>query len=268
MKHLLLCLLALGTAAVFTACDDDDDNNGSGNTTKDGKRMVSKITTTYKAYPEDKDEMTFTYDKDGRITAIKGTATYLSEDKQKKCTDTDDYTYTVTGKTLKVTNTYVDGETGEDSGTFGGTFTLNDDGFVISGEETDIDNDKYVYTFTYSENYLAKIEYTRNGGAEQPIIYSRTNGDITERGHTYTYYDEENKANFDFANLDHVLGVDESYLGLTGYLGKQNKHLVKTIKRGMDLEETFTYKFDKDGYVTEFTSTSQDGEFTYQISYK
>lgn len=268
MKHLLLCLLALGTAAVFTACDDDDDNNGSGNTTKDGKRMVSKITTTYKAYPEDKDEMTFTYDKDGRITAIKGTGTYLSKDKEKKCTDTDDYTYTVTGKTLKVTNAYVDGETGEDSSTSEGTFTLNDDGFVISGEETDSDDDKYVYTNTYSDNYLTQIKYTINGGAEQQIVYSRTNGDITKGVHVYTYYDEENKANIDFANLDHTLGIDDFFLGLTGYLGKQNKHLVKTIKRGMDSEETFTYKFDKDGYVTEFTSISEDGEFTYQISYK
>lgn len=268
MKHLLLCLLALGTAAVFTACDDDDDNNGSGNTTKDGKRLVSKITTTYKAYPEDKDEMTFTYDKDGRITAIKGTATYLSEDSSKKCTDTDDYTYSVSGKTLTVVNTYIDGEDGELTGTYGGTFTLNDDGFVISGEETDIDNDKLVYTNTYSDNYLTQIEYTRNNEAKQKIAYSRTNGDITKGVHTYTYYDEENKANIDFANLDHALGIDQSFLGLTGYLGKQNKHLVKTIKRGMDLEETFTYKFDKDGYVTEFTSTSQDGEFTYQISYK
>lgn len=265
MKHLMLCLLALSFSAVFTACDKDDDGNGPA-FSKDGKRLVKKITMTDEKQSDEKDELTFSYDGNGKITVIEYTSTYISEEKETKCTDIDRYTYSVSGKTLKVVNTYTDGEDSEYSGTYGGTFTLNDDGLVISGEETDSDDDKFVYTNTYSNDlYLTQIEYTRNGGAKEYINYTRSNGDITKGvyNRTYTYCDEENKANIDFAGIDSfMLGYDRSNLGLTGYLGKQNKHLLKATQG-----ETYTYKFDKEGYVTEFTVTSTDGTLTYQISY-
>lgn len=265
MKHLMLCLLALGFSAVFTACDKDDDGNGPA-FSKDGKRLVKKITMTYGNYPDELDELTFSYDADGRITVTEYTLAYISEEKKKKCTDINRYTYSVSGKTLKVVHTYTDGDDGKYSGTYGGTFTLNDDGLVISGEETDSDDDKFVYTNTYSDDlYLTQIEYTRNGGPKQYINYTRSNGDITKGiyDENYTYCDEENKANIDFAGIDSfMLGYDRSNLGITGYLGKQNKHLLKTVDG-----ETYTYKFDKEGYVTEFTVTSEDGPLNYRISY-
>lgn len=259
----LLALLVMNV--VFPACSDDDDKGPAFNA--EGKRLVSKITGGSQIYTDEKDEISFHYNGDGQITAIEWKLAYFSEELNKKCTDSEYATFSVDGRKLRVVRKYEDGEFPEDSGTYTGDFILNEDGYMESGNETDEDDDKFIYKCYYENNHLDKFEYTRNGKTEgRPIDYTWNNGDISKGVYngTYTYYENVNKANIDFCEatqMEFMLGYDRSYLGLAGFLGKNNKHL---LKRG---DDSYSYKYDNEGYVVEITIGSDDDGYVYKVSY-
>lgn len=267
LSQMTTCLTIIFCMAVtFTACNKDDDNNGP-TFSKNGKRLVSKITMTSEEYPDEKDEVFFSYNGDGEITAIEYKSYYTSEETGKKCIDSDLYTYSVSGKTLTVVNKYEDGESDKYSGTYGGTFTLNEDGLVVSGKETDSDEDDFVYTCHYNDDrYLTTMEYTRNDRPKEYINYTWDNGDIIKGVYNYIYYEDVNKANIEFFELESfMLGYDQSFLGMAGYLGKKNKHLLK--KESSESKREVTYDIDNDGYVKMFSITSWGDIYNYQVSY-
>lgn len=267
MKYLVLCITALVFSLTFTSCSDDDDEPI---VSQNGKRLVSKIKFNYSNDEDDgQGEYIFSYDKSGKITAMEIKYSYLSEETHKRCTDVERYTYSVSGNKLTVQCVYEDGEYPEYNGIYGGTFMLNDNGFVISGEEIDEDEDEFTYTCYYDdEDHLSRMEYTRNG-YEGIINYIWNDGDISRGidGSQNTYYEEENKANIEFLGLDKwLLGYDRSYLGSIGYLGKMNKHLCKTHKEDGEVGK-YTYSFDH-GYVTKITVEHEEYMSYYEIEYK
>ncbi len=266
MKYLMLCATALIFSFIFTSCSDDDDEP---KVSPDGKRLVSKIKFNYANNDEEGNgEFLFSYDKSGKITAIEKKCSYLLEETHERYTEIERYTYSVSGNELTVKYVYEDEEYPEYNGTYGGTFTLNDKGFVVSGEEIDSDEDEFTYTCYYDdEDYLTKMECTRNGRRDEITNYIWEDGDIVRGiyGDRPTYYEEENKANIEFAGFlgGWMLGYDRSYLGSIGYLGKMNKHLCKTI----DENEKCTYSFD-DGYVTKVIIENGGDRDYYEIEYK
>lgn len=265
MKYLMLCATALIFSLTFTSCSDDDDEP---NLSPDGKRLVSKIKFNYDNDDEDSNgEFLFSYDKSGKITAMEIKYRYFSEETHKRYTETERYTYSVSNNKLTVKCVYEDEEDPEYNGTYGGTFTLNDKGFVVSGEEIDSDEDEFTYTCYYDkEDYLTKMECTRNGRQDEITNYIWDDGDIVRGiyGDRSTYYEEENKANIEFAGLlgAWMLGYDRSYLGSVGYLGKMNKHLCKTTDN-----DKYTYSFE-DGYVTKIIVENGEDREYYEIEYK
>lgn len=270
MKYLMLCVTTLIFSLTFTSCSDDDDES---NVSPEGKRLVNKIKYHWSDDEEEtRGEFLFSYDKSGKISAIeiKDYYNYIF-DKTQAYAEIWQYTYSVSGDKLTVKCVYKDEECPEYNGTYGGTFILNDKGFVVSGEEVDSDEDEFTYTCYYNnEDYLTKMECTRNGGRDEITNYVWDDDDIVRGiyGGRYTYYTEENKANIEFAGLiggDWMLGYDRSYLGSVGYLGKMNKHLCKTDSNG----NQYTYSFDGDGNVTKITVDSDGGNREYyEIEYK
>lgn len=242
---------------IFTACKDDDDNRPA--FAPDGKRLVRSIVGICEKFPDEKFECVFSYNSDGRIVGIERKYTYMSEDLNKKCTDTEQVTFSVSGKELTVVTNYTDGEYAKYSGTFTGKFVLNEDGYMESGEEVDEDEDAFTYKCYYDDiRHLEKLDYTRNGRNEGPVYFTWNNGNLVKGvyGNTYTYWDKENKANIDFSEVYQdiwVLGYDRSNLGLVGYLGIKSKQLMKS---GDD--HSFTYEYDSEGYVTKFTESEDD----------
>ncbi len=68
-------------------------------------------------------------------------------------TDTEAYTYAVSGKRLVISFVYKDSEYPQDNEYMEGVFTLNDDGFVVSGEITDEYEDApYAYQCFYNND--------------------------------------------------------------------------------------------------------------------
>jgi len=267
MKYFMLCITALIFSFAFTSCSDEDDGP---NLSPDGKRLVSKIKFNYDNDEDSNGEFLFSYDKSGKITAMEIKYSYLSEETHKRYSEVERYTYSVSGNKLTVKYVYEDEEYPEYNGTYGGTFTLNDKGFVVSGEEIDSDEDEFTYTCYYDdEDYLTKMECTRNGRRDEITNYIWDDGDIVRGiyGDRSTYYEEENKANIEFAGLlgTWMLGYDRSYLGSVGYLGKMNKHLCKT--NNSDGINKYTYSFD-DGYVTKITVENGGDMDYYEIEYK
>lgn len=255
----------------FTACSKDDDDNGPA-FAPDGKRLVKSIIgTSVGEYSNERRDYFFSYNGDGQITVFESKWTYMSDELDKECTDTERVTYSVSGKNLTVVTNYVDGEDSEYSDTYTGKFILNGDGYVESGEEIDVDEDEFTYKYYYDNTrHLEKLDYTRNGRNEGPIyfIWEKENLVKGVYNRTYTYFDKENKGNIDLADLCGeiwVLGFDRSYLGMVEYLGKRSKYLMKSTG-----EINFTYEYDSEGYVTKVTVVDKDvndSVYVYQINY-
>ena len=265
-----LFYLITGLFLGFTleSCSDDDDKGAAFN--PEGKRLVEKIIYTEDNDSENKGEITFSYDGEGRLTAFNRIETY--KENNKKYTYSEQVAFTVSGNKLTVVQKILDSEYPEDAGAYTGVFTLNEDGYVVSGQEKDIDEDAFVYECQYDDSrHLVKMEYTRNGREETPIKYTWENGNIVKGVYqrTYTYFDKENKSNLDFTEvtgMEFMLGYDRSYLGLAGYLGKTNKDLLKSSD-----SYSYSYDYDEDGYVVTFRMTSNDkygGTNVYKVSYK
>lgn len=257
----ILALLAM--IVVFSACSDDDDNGPAFNA--EGKRLVSRINGQDPNDPDDTEEVSFKYNGDGQITAIDWKYEYYSDEKDRKCTDKEYITFSVSGNKLKVVDKYEDGENSDNNDTYIGNFILNEQEYVESGDD-EWDGDKHSYEFIYEGDYLKKETYTENGRNTRIINYIWEDGDLLSA--TYqskpTYTNKINKANIDFVELENdLLGYNYSYLELTDFLGKHNKHLVKSIDGA-----TYIYEYDDEGYVIKFTvKYSQSDSYVYKVSY-
>lgn len=251
------CLFVfLSLVCVFSSCKDDD-GNGPAFDSK-GKRLVKEIIWTS---VDDSEKFTFSYNGEGQLTRL---AISSMEGEEYE----DITTFSVKNNILTAKWDLKDEDEPETSV---GTFILNEDGYVVSGTEVeDYDRkDTLKYTCEYdTDRFLTKMSEKKSDRISTDYYTHNAQGDYTKatRG-SYTYYeDKENKANIDFYEIhDSVLGNDSFYLGLAGYLGKTNKHLVKSTSGSGG--STITYKFDDEGYVIEFIVKDYGEDEVYKVSY-
>lgn len=255
-------LLALVTVGVtFSACSDDDDDNGPAFNPQ-GKRLVSRIYGENPDDPDDTEDVSFKYNGEGEITTIDWKSSFYSDDLDRKCAIKEHFTFSVSGSKLKIVHKYEDEEDPSANSTDNGEFLLNEDGYIESGEET-FDDSEFTYEFTYDGDYLAKEVYKEDDRYSRSIYYNWDNGDIVSGNYSPSYYDKVNKANIDFGDMEYtLLGNTCSYLEFTGFLGRHNKHLVKSIS-----STTFKYEYDDEGYVTKFTTKEGGFTYVYKVSY-
>ncbi|MDH8701403.1 hypothetical protein M2138_000744 [Dysgonomonadaceae bacterium PH5-43] len=106
------------------------------------------------------------------------------------------------------------------------------------------------------------IEMTYSGGNRTSVVV--TSSDSGETKYRITYSEYENKSKLDFFE-DDMGEYIEGFVG--GFMGKASKNLVSKVERIYDYgyKETihFSYEFDEDGYVTEWT----EGYTTYYVTY-
>ena len=269
-----VCVLFMACIAmVFVSCSDDDDGDNGGIIGNKG-RLVSKITEVddegiYYSYA-------YEYDKQGRLTKE-----FSSSNEEYGSEYTTTYTYTDKIVTEQIYDK--DGDIEEIL-----IYALNDNGHISSeksyyekDKNGNIDMTKPAYTSFY--HYDNNNQLIRESG-EDNFTFSWNNGNIvtweSQGGsgdtwkNTFTYTKYENKSNLD---LGFEVNIGNLYV---------SKYLVEkdSFKRNGEseydrnsAETTYTYKFDKDGYVIEITCNKKnyraDGSLedeytsTYTIEY-
>lgn len=133
-------------------------------------------------------------------------------------------------------------------------------------------NEEDVYTYHYSDSYLVKI-------GEDYADFEYTAGNLTKYNGYWKY-------EITYTNIPDKLGLnvfEPSYtneyiqvypnnpLYQSGYTGKRSKNLIKTIKSNyssLDGDYTYSYKLDKDGYVTEMVENDSYRDNTYKFYYE
>lgn len=263
MKKIFMLLVACA-AMWCVSCSDDDDNGTplGGNT----GRLVSKIIDAN----DDGSEYihTYEYDKQGRLTKE-----LLISDKQGES-----YTTTYTYKDKICTAQVFDDEELDEII----IYEFNDKGSISSeksynASNGNIDMTKPAYTSFY--HYDNNNQLIRESGAgNYTFIWNNGNivtwksqggsGDTWEE--TLTYTQHENKAKL---NIDCEIGIGNLYV--SKYLVE--KDIFESEYDGESSETTYTYKFDKDGYVTKINwhkkvykaNGSLENEYTstYTIEY-
>lgn len=268
VKYFMGCLTALFFLQAFVACSDDDDNGPA--FSKDGKRLVRSITYDGWEAEGEKGVYYFKYNGEGQMIRVELRTTYASDEDERTYTDTEYYTYSLSGNKLTAKYVYNDSEYPEDSEHEEGVFTLNEDGFVAEGEirnDYEYAENSYAYRCFYNDDrQLIRTECPAHN-ATQEYFWENGNYVRIRSGlvFTYTYYDIENKTNIDFGSIlygTEGLGDDDLYLNIAGYLGKTSRNLLKST----DYTQ-YSYEFDEEGYVTKVTETSRDTRWTYTISY-
>lgn len=287
MKRILFkwmfCLVAaMAMTMMFTACsDDDDDEGGNGNGQGAGNggsgvtvlaKKVAKIVQTNDI--EGTHTFTFSYDEQGRLSKI-----FINSEAEAYR----EYKYTENKISI-----------------YRGVRLISEitlkDGKAVSEKRIHSESFFDQYTYTYTDNYLSKMEETEYGDNEAfcKTITSLTlkNGNLVGMSYTEEYEDETdhgstvvetsniaNNANIDFwgwvvdedAYLLCVLG--KRYQNLPSKLISTANEADGTVEIGTT---TYTYVTDKDNYVTNITATDsskEDGEdweenTVYTITYE
>lgn len=276
-KFCFILMALLCTTAMFIGCsDDDDDDNGNGQGAGNGgsgvmvlPKKVSKIVTSHNGLQAMTD--LFAYDAKGRLTKI---------------TDTE-----YGDKREYITNiTYGDNKITLSKGDEPSVITLKD-GKAISYIDYDGSNRRSEYTYTYSGKYLSKAvckdfkknndtwendgsdeaNYTVKDGNLLNMVYSYNNGiDDTGKGTiTYEMSNIDNNTNIDL--YGYVMAEDVFLLCAVGDRSKKLPAKVVDQEEGEEADvTTYTYKTDKEGYITEITETEDDGKYVteYAITYE
>lgn len=260
-------MVAIATV-FFTSCSKDDDATVN----PDGKKLVSKISLSSKDADNELEDgdITFQYDKNGTIEKIvsKGREVYDSYDDE--WTSTYVFSYSGNKITSKYDYTTTDNKTGEtETGTYTTEYTLNDEGYISQFEQTD-DGERKICKYSYDdEGQLVKREddygVTTYGWSNGNLVSERRSG--SSNVISYTYTNEENKANIDFGFLLNQIGPDDG-LSMFGYLGKTNKNCLNKESRS-DYSTTYKYTFNGDGYVTKIQGYDKNElKGTYTVEYK
>ncbi len=262
MKKILYLLVALLPLWCVSCSDDDDDEPGK---TKDGKRLIAKITEVDRYNDDDRTEITFDYDKNARLE--KFIEKYHSGDYLE-----DEISIIFSYSSDKIIGKMTEKWEGE-IGNHTATFILNGQGYISEYEikwgplevEGGIESGTFAYnnkgqlieeTYTEDEYIDEKsYEYIWNNDELVKVIEKEDSWTTT---YSYFYTDQENKVNFDFNRL---LGRGSMfYLEALGYMGKFSSRNLPKKCEGREV----SYKFDDEGYPVEI----KHDDSIYTIEYK
>lgn len=235
MKQIVILLMVVMCATMFTACSDDDNDDARG---ANGEKLVSKIVCTHKEENGDtwKEVYTFSYDKQGRI--IKETGDTEEEDYYTS-------TYTYTDEKIVCHTEGVDRYDNEPY-TNEITYMLNSDGLIVYSKELE------AVTFTYKDGKLittkGETSYMNNKITWKDNNIISVNNE-ERRISTYKYTDKTSKANINLFKT-----IQDINLFLSNRYGIMSNNLVESEKfESKDgewkSEHQYQYQFDKDGYV-------------------
>ncbi len=262
LKKILYLLMALLPLWCVSCSDDDDDEPGK---TKDGKRLIAKITEFNRYNDDDRTEITFDYDKNARLE--KFIEKYYSGDYLEE-----EFSVTYSYSADKIVGKITDGGEGGvgELTHHTATFLLNGQGYISEYEVmwNPTDEDEWIESGTFAYNnkgQLVGATIIEEEGEYRDVVnfeYFWVNDELVkevedERVSNYSYSDKENKTNIDF--FYYLQGV-EFYLECVGYVGKAtSKYLPEELYHGK-----VSYKFDDEGYPVEI----KDDGWIYTIEYK
>lgn len=220
MKSIKLLLAILIAFVCFTACSSDDDE----------PNLPETPTKRIKQISSGGDAITFSYsgDKLEKITAgwysTKGSITFKYE----------------TGKVIITEPDWGTEEYDTD------TYTLGSNGQVQSGRGDiyQYDSDGHLINMSEGEGYDHKYVYKNGNIVSSPNFESITMSDFPNIGGLYV---AEEWGHFD-ARLRHC-----------GLFGKPSKNLPQSASSDENGSFSYSYKLDKDGYVTEMTVNRSNG---------
>lgn len=250
MKVKYGCIILL-LAWVAGACSKDDDGDGFGNDDRFNRRKVSRIYSDSGLEPGY--DLKFTYDEKGEIKKI--VEIWSEKDEQEKARN--EYEFTFTDHAISVS-----GNNDDRGNSFTVERPLNEQRYVsrcTTGYHT---YDQEGHLLTTGRDTLVWKNGNLVGGNEPTEI------ELLE----YKYTNKENKANIDFS-VALFYSYDRpdsyySYLDALGYYGKNSRNLLEST-----CWCTYTYKYDKEGYVIQITETATpdnydfDGAYIYKVEY-
>lgn len=278
MRKFYFILMALFCTTLFMGCDkDDDDDNGNGQGAGNGgsgvvvlAKKISKIVSSHNGTPET--TYLYAYDGPGRLTKI--TKTYRGS--------TDEDVTNITYGDNKITLTSKDNEVS--------VITLKD-GRATSFVDYDGSDYRSEYAYTYAGKYLSKAvckDFQKNNttweedGSDEST-YTVKDGNLLNVVYSYNYgVDDTGKSTMtlEMSNIDNNTNIDlygfmmDDEVFLLCTVGDRYKKLPAKITDQEEGEKddvtTYSYKTDKDGYITEMTETEDNGKYVtvYTITYE
>ena len=271
-KSLLAMLTAMALSVNFVSCSDDDEPGGGGAGSGDATKRLVKI---FVQSPEGdtNNETNFLYDSEGRVSEL-----VIAYDHHHDGIWNDVYTYSYNGNEVVIEN--VSNYDGEEELEKISTYTLNDKGYAVSGEEKDYYRegtlyDETQYTFNYTDDYLIGIKETFEN--ESGIHTSMTEENqiiaddqiLPQDWDAVEYTDIPNKANF-FFHYSNEVDIFDTYeffeLYWANLAGKAPKYLPKKVTDRLECDWNFDYKLDDDGYVKQISITDGEGGFNTTIT--
>lgn len=278
MRKFYFILMVLFCTTLFMGCDkDDDDDNGNGQGAGNGgsgvvvlAKKISKIVSSHNGTPGT--TYFYAYDGNGRLTKI--TETYqgsTSEDVTNITYGDNKITLTSNGKEASV-------------------ITLKD-GRATSFLDYDGSDYRSEYTYTYAGKYLSKAvckDFEKNkdtweSDGSDESTYTVKDGNLLNVVYSYNYgVDDTGKSTMtlEMSNTDNNTNIDlygfvmSDELFLLCTVGDRYKKLPAKITDQEEGEKddvtTYSYKTDKDGYITEMTETEDNGKYVtvYTITYE
>lgn len=248
MKQIVILLMVVMCATMFTACSDDDNDVTRG---ANGERLVSSYT-----YTELEDNWTWSYtnrykyDKQGRTTELESTEIDKNE--------TDIYCsfYTYEENKIMIDN---DGDKM--------ICTLNSKGLITKSSDPEYGESEYLYNdLNQLIEITGSIQATftwKNGN----IIKESTKAWHSEFKYEYQYNSDENKT--PIIKLFGSNTAIDNALYAAGYFGMRTKNLcVKRIGNNKYDGIIHTYTLDKEGYVTKANGTAEEQQENIIIEYK
>ena len=236
-KFFTMAAIALAAVAMVSC----DKNSGKEEETKETKRITAMSTDS-----EFKGGYTFTYNEEGKLSAVNEVWGVGTEDEGSYAVEV-----TVDGNNL----------------TFGSeaTCTLGSNGFVqtlVKGEKTwtlAYNKDNQITTMTCGEEVITN-EYDENGNL---VKYTTPEGRYKEQT-----YDLRSKNWSNTFTTFYEDGPIKRWMYETGYFGMSSKNLCLTTKWGdSESTKTYEYKMDDWGYITEETMY-YNGEWDWAYYYK
>lgn len=242
-KLILLLCVFVG----FTSCSDDDDNDGPGSGITNPTKVKKLTSATISDYGMQLNLTNFIYDDKNKITSFNLNSEKISfgySDSKVKI----NYSSDTPNEYILKNGIIVKSEIDED---YSQTFEYKNKNLIKIKDDYEggsfnlIWKNNSVCSIFYDDDIQAEgieIEYT-NHKCITPVIYYNN--------HKYTPYD--------------AFMSDDLFLFAYGYFGNSlTPYLIKKITIHSDESELstkeFSYKFDSDGYVTEMTVTSTDGD--------
>ncbi|MDR0668176.1 MAG: DUF4595 domain-containing protein [Prevotellaceae bacterium] len=293
---ILAAVLAIAALAIVAvSCDGttpDPDDNGLG----DG-RKISRLTQV--GNPNALDEFDrhdrvydFEYDAQNRLVSLTLPYYQQADDPRLRFVYADDrvtVTFPIGATSDVICDTEGNCEGGE---THFGTATieaqLNAGGYIASGIFTTVwdnvphNDESGTMSATYDANgYLTGLALNEGQSNVNHLSLTWTGGNLTRVQESPTHYavaqytSSPNKANLDlnwlvysasFYSLDGF-----SMCAIAGLLGQRNQNLVAQTDEHYDehiMKEAYSYVFDSEGYVTQWTTTPLDRPSSVPMTYK